>query len=145
MKQDTLEHLAQQVANMTPGEIMKLSRLKHLQVSDLQDIGRHLNSTLGAKGSLAVSGREQRMVEGFAVDAVDTTGAGDMYAGGCLYGWTQGMDPEQAAALGNYAAAALIQAALQQDSLVVYFQQKHRARGRARGPAELHLHIGRIA
>jgi sugar/nucleoside kinase (ribokinase family) len=49
------------------------------------------------------------MVSGFPADAVDTTGAGDMYAGGCLYGWSQGMSAEEAAGLGNYAAATLVQ------------------------------------
>jgi fructokinase len=79
-------------------------------VTELKDIARHLNITLGARGSLAVSPDGQELVAGYPVGAVDTTGAGDMYAGGCLYGWSQGMDPTQAAGLGNYAAAILIQA-----------------------------------
>ena len=78
-------------------------------VAELKDIGRNLNITLGAKGSLAVTPDGQSMVAGFPADAVDTTGAGDMYAGGCLYGWTQGMSAEEAAGLGNYAAATLVQ------------------------------------
>ena len=81
-----------------------------IAVAELKDIGRHLNVTLGAKGSLAVTPTGQAMVDGFPADAVDTTGAGDMYAGGCLYGWTQGMSAEEAAGLGNYAAATLVQA-----------------------------------
>ena len=32
-----------------------------------------------------------------------------MYAGGCLYGWSQGMSAEEAAGLGNFAAATLVQ------------------------------------
>jgi len=32
-----------------------------------------------------------------------------MYAGGCLYGWTQGFSAAQAAGLGNFAAATLVQ------------------------------------
>ena len=79
-------------------------------VSELKDIGRHLNITLGAKGSLAVSPHGQTMVDGYPASAVDTTGAGDMYAGGCLYGWAQGMEAAEAAALGNFAAATLVQA-----------------------------------
>lgn len=79
-------------------------------VTELADIGRNLNITLGAKGSLAVTAAGQTLVPGYPADAVDTTGAGDMYAGGCLYGWTQGMSAAEAAGLGNYAAAALVQA-----------------------------------
>lgn len=78
-------------------------------VAELKDIGRHLNVTLGAKGSLAVTPEGQTLVQGFPVKAVDTTGAGDIYAGGCLYGWTQGMDAAESAALGNFCAATLIQ------------------------------------
>lgn len=81
-----------------------------IAVAELKDIGKNLNITLGAKGSLAVTGAEQTLVDGYPVRAVDTTGAGDMYAGGCLYGWSQGMGPAEAAALGNFAAATLVQA-----------------------------------
>ncbi len=79
-----------------------------LAVTALKDIARHLNITLGAKGSLVVSATEQTLVPGTSVDAVDTTGAGDMYAGGCLYGWCAGMSPAEAAGLGNHAAAELV-------------------------------------
>jgi sugar/nucleoside kinase (ribokinase family) len=80
-----------------------------IAVAELKDIGRNLNVTLGAKGSLAVTPDGQSMVAGYPADAVDTTGAGDMYAGGCLYGWTQGLSAEEAAGLGNFAAATLVQ------------------------------------
>jgi len=80
-----------------------------IAVAQLKDIGRNLNVTLGARGSLAVTAEGQTMVDGYPADAVDTTGAGDMYAGGCLYGWSQGMSAEEAAGLGNYAAATLVQ------------------------------------
>lgn len=79
-------------------------------VTELKDIGRHLNVTLGARGSLAVTPKGQTMVPGSPARAVDTTGAGDIYAGGCLYGWTQGMEAAEAASFGNFAAATLIQA-----------------------------------
>ncbi len=78
-------------------------------VAELKDIARHLNITLGAEGCLVVSDSEQMNVPGYPVSAVDTTGAGDMYAGGCLYGWASGMSSADAAALGNFAAARLVQ------------------------------------
>ncbi len=80
-----------------------------IAVTELKDVGRSLNVTLGKRGSLAVSAHEQHLVPGYTVKAVDTTGAGDMYAGACLYGWCAGMGPEQAAAFGNFAAAQLVQ------------------------------------
>lgn len=77
-------------------------------INELRDIAAQVNVTLGAKGSLVVANNSQSLVPGTPVDAVDTTGAGDIYAGGCLYGWVSGMSPEQAAGLGNYAAAELV-------------------------------------
>jgi sugar/nucleoside kinase (ribokinase family) len=78
-------------------------------IAELKDIGRNLNITLGARGSLAITPEGRWMVDGFPVKAVDTTGAGDVYAGGCLYGWCAGMSAKQAATLGNFAAATLVQ------------------------------------
>jgi sugar/nucleoside kinase (ribokinase family) len=40
--------------------------------------------------------------------AVDTNGAGDMFAGTFLYGITHGQSPAQAAALANRTAAAVV-------------------------------------
>ncbi|MFU8813765.1 MAG: adenosine kinase [Pseudomonadales bacterium] len=80
-----------------------------LAVAELKDIGRAVNITLGKNGSLAVTRGAQKLVPGLEVPAVDTNGAGDMYAGACLHGWCAGMEPEQAAAFGNFAAARLVQ------------------------------------
>ena len=73
------------------------------------DVARAVNVTLGARGSLAVKGHEQHSAPGYPVSAVDTNGAGDIYAGACLFCWAAGMSPEQAAAFGNFAAANLVQ------------------------------------
>lgn len=78
-------------------------------IAELRDIGKNLNITLGSKGCMVVGLHDKHLIEGYPADAVDTTGAGDMYAGGCLYGWCAGMDARQAAALGNYSAACLVQ------------------------------------
>jgi sugar/nucleoside kinase (ribokinase family) len=80
-----------------------------IAVTELKDIGRSVNVTLGKRGSLAVTPHEQALVPGYDVRAVDTNGAGDIYAGACLYGWATGMGAEQAAAFGNFAAAQLVQ------------------------------------
>ena len=46
--------------------------------------------TLGQKGSLGWDGGEQVRARAFPVQAVDTTGAGDVYHGGYIYGLLQG-------------------------------------------------------
>ncbi|MCB1683585.1 MAG: adenosine kinase [Pseudomonadales bacterium] len=79
-----------------------------IAVKELSDISRNLNVTLGSRGCLVVNARTRHTLTGYPTQAVDTTGAGDMYAGACLYGWSVGMSSEQAAAFGNYAAARLV-------------------------------------
>lgn len=78
-------------------------------IAELKDIGRTCNITLGRRGSMSVSEGRPVTVPGLPVTARDTNGAGDIYAGACLYGRAQGMDPAHAAKLGNFAAATLVQ------------------------------------
>lgn len=64
--------------------------------------------TLGGKGSIVMHGGESLPVEGVPVDAIDTTGAGDMYAGALLYGITNGMEWQHAGHLASHAAARIV-------------------------------------
>ncbi len=65
--------------------------------------------TRGAQGSVVVTPAGTINVPAAAVDrVVDTTGAGDLFAAGFLYGITHGMDPERAARLGGVCAAEII-------------------------------------
>jgi sugar/nucleoside kinase (ribokinase family) len=79
-----------------------------IAVKELKDIGRALNITLGARGSLAVERGAAREVPGFETTPIDTNGAGDIYAGAVLHGWCAGMDGAVAASFGNFAAAHLV-------------------------------------
>jgi hypothetical protein len=47
-------------------------------------------------------------IESVQVKAIDTTGAGDMYAAGVLYGITNGYTWRQAGHLGSHAAARIV-------------------------------------
>ncbi len=79
-----------------------------IAVAELKDIARSVNITLGGRGSLVVNGHDHWEVPGFPVTPIDTNGAGDIYAGACLAGWTIGMPPQTAARFGNFAAGRLI-------------------------------------
>jgi sugar/nucleoside kinase (ribokinase family) len=79
-----------------------------IAVRELKDIGRSVYVTLGARGSLAVAPGVHAEVPGFPVRAIDTNGAGDIYAGACIYGWCSDMPPDVAARFGNFAAARLV-------------------------------------
>jgi sugar/nucleoside kinase (ribokinase family) len=65
--------------------------------------------TCGPRGSVVVSDDDVVAVPAEPVDElVDTTGAGDMYAAGALYGLAGGLDLETCARLGSIAAAEVI-------------------------------------
>jgi sugar/nucleoside kinase (ribokinase family) len=65
--------------------------------------------TLGPAGSLVVTPDGWQSVPAEPVErVVDTTGAGDLYAAGFLYGLTHGADPVECGRLGGVAAAEVI-------------------------------------
>ena len=79
-----------------------------IAVNELRDIAPCVNVTLGNAGCLVASSAGRRRVSGFQVSANDTTGAGDIYAGACLYVLTRGGSTDAAARFANYAAAQLV-------------------------------------
>ena len=65
--------------------------------------------TRSAKGSVVVNGRTKTYVEAEVVEnVVDSTGAGDLYAAGFLYGYTQGRSLGTCAMIGSIAAAEIL-------------------------------------
>jgi len=86
------------------------------QVSTFDDALQRLRgkATLAAltrseKGSVVVAGDEIHVIDPEkVVQPVDTTGAGDQYAAGFLYGYTRGFDLARCGALGGLAAAEVI-------------------------------------
>jgi len=66
--------------------------------------------TRGDKGSIIVQREENFSVPAIRVDKIiDTTGAGDLYASGFLYGCAHGFSLHDAARLGSLAASLVIQ------------------------------------
>jgi sugar/nucleoside kinase (ribokinase family) len=75
------------------------------------EIHRHAENvalTLGPNGSILMHGGEAIAIEGVDIKAVDTTGAGDMYAGALLYGITSGKSWKAAGHLASHAAARVV-------------------------------------
>jgi len=65
--------------------------------------------TRGADGSVVIAGPDRIDVGAEPVErVVDTTGAGDLFASGFLFGWTGGRDLAECARLGGLAAAEII-------------------------------------
>jgi sugar/nucleoside kinase (ribokinase family) len=83
--------------------------------------------TRSEKGSLIVAGEEVHVIDAERVGAVvDTTGAGDLYASGFLYGWTHGYGLARAGRIASIAAAEAIShvGARPQTSLKALVKQK---------------------
>lgn len=76
--------------------------------AELHRLSENVAMTLGANGSILMHDGTAIPIEGVSVDAVDTTGAGDMYAGALLYGITNGMSWKQAGHLASHAAARVV-------------------------------------
>ena len=64
---------------------------------------------IGKKGSLIKRGEEVVQIDCNKIDVVDTTGAGDMYAAGFLYGLINNYDLERCGVIGNHLAESIIQ------------------------------------
>lgn len=77
--------------------------------TELQGMADKLFLTLGSKGALVgQAGRDKVYVKVFPVDVVDTTGAGDLYAAGVLYGLLKEHSLEEAAIIGSYCASQVV-------------------------------------
>ena len=64
---------------------------------------------VGAKGSLVMSQNEKYYIEPLGAKAVDTTGAGDMYAAGFLYGWANGLPLDACGKAGSLVSSKVVE------------------------------------
>ena len=65
--------------------------------------------TIGKKGSILISNGKKINIDPFILGkAIDTTGAGDLYAGGFLKGLADGLEPEISAKIGSICAGYIV-------------------------------------
>lgn len=84
---------------------------KENAVDCAHEIHKHAENvalTLGGDGSILMHDGEVIPIEGVQCNAIDTTGAGDMYAAGILYGITNGLSWKQSGHLASHAAARIV-------------------------------------
>jgi len=82
-------------------------------INTLAKIAGTLVITLGADGAVITTGNGTKEVEtiriqGHKVEAVDTNGAGDLYAGSFLHAHANGLSLKQAGELASFASAQLV-------------------------------------
>lgn len=65
---------------------------------------------LGSRGSLVKHKGDKHEIDIFKADnVIDTTGAGDLFASGFIYGFSQGFSPDRCAKIGSLLGANIIQ------------------------------------
>ncbi len=91
-------------------EAKELTGTKRIEdaIDALGSSAREFVVTRGPKGAIVFDGEREFSVDARRVDAIDTVGAGDMFAGAFLYGLTQGWGHERAARFAVSASADII-------------------------------------
>ncbi len=74
----------------------------------LKSIAKTFVITLGSKGALLFDGDKYIDIEPHQITAVDSNGAGDMFAGAFLYGISNGLDFETSGRLASLGAATIV-------------------------------------
>jgi len=77
-------------------------------IEDLKKVARTFAVTLGPKGALVFDGKNEFHIVTMPVDAIDTNGAGDLFAGSFLYGINHGLSYAESAKLGCLASSTLV-------------------------------------
>ncbi len=79
------------------------------QVSEiLKSYASHFVITLSNRGSLIFDGQHSHHVAAYTTSALDTTGAGDVFAGAYLYGLINDFNPKIAGDIASLAAAKIV-------------------------------------
>ncbi len=77
-------------------------------IDKLSLIAKTIVVTLGADGAVVVDQGSRIEVKGHSVEAIDTNGAGDLFAGSFLHGLACGFNFETAGQLASFASAQLV-------------------------------------
>jgi len=77
-------------------------------IDALKPIARSFVVTLGAKGAIVFDGTSEINIEPFPTKAIDTNGAGDLFAGAFLYALTRGKNYEEAGRLASLASSRVV-------------------------------------
>ena len=78
-------------------------------IAEMAKISDSAFITDGPAGCHVIEKGQTSLVEGFDVNAIDTNGAGDAFAGATLFGLTNGLSATQSAKWGNYFASRVVE------------------------------------
>jgi ribokinase len=109
----TLEPILKRTYVLMPNALelgLLTGKLDYCQAADLM-VGRGVKIVavkLGADGCYVTDGRERHLIEPFNVQVADTTGAGDAFCAGFLYGLITEKSLEECGRLGNFVASRCV-------------------------------------
>lgn len=107
-----LEMIGEKVDLLFSNEAEAIHFTRSSNVSEAAEaLRRYANTfviTLGAKGSLIWDGEKEITVAAPEVKAIDSNGAGDLFAGAFLYGLSQGWDYKRCGELASLSASTLV-------------------------------------
>ena len=64
---------------------------------------------VGYKGSFIMKNGKKEVIKPFPANCIDTTGAGDLYAAGFLYGYVRGYELSHCGKIGSYLSAQIVE------------------------------------
>ena len=77
-------------------------------IVELSKVAHKIVVTRGSKGAKIITNNIHIDIEAYSVKAIDTNGAGDMFAGAFMYGITHGMNDRDAGMLASESAARIV-------------------------------------
>ena len=106
---DNIKPIIQRSCALIPNqtEVKLLTGLDYKQgAKKLLDLGAEIVVVkLGKRGCYVTDGKENHMIDAYKVEAVDTTGAGDAFCAGFIYGLVKRKDLFECGRLGNFVAS----------------------------------------
>lgn len=114
LNQKELKHLTkkEESENLTEKKYKTLEEIKNKRLEEqtkvLLDRVDIVVVKLGDKGCYVSDGRESHYIKSFKTKCVDTTGAGDAFNAGFLYGFIKGRNLEESCKIGNLVATCCI-------------------------------------
>lgn len=102
------ENLGLAFSNLAEAQLMFDCTSVEDCIEGMKSLASQFAITLGADGAMLYDGQNTIKVEAPKVNAIDSNGAGDMFAGTFLYGLTHGLEFRQCGELASASAAKLV-------------------------------------
>lgn len=102
------DNLSMAFSNLAEAQLMFDCQSVEDCAAGMKSLAPQFAITLGSDGALLHDGQETVTVSAPRVEAIDSNGAGDMFAGCFLYGLTNGLDFRQCGELASRAASKLV-------------------------------------